>query len=236
MRRIAFFFLHGAAALFISTLTLTDVPAASAGPAPQDKEEVKENIFYKWAFVARMGTGEGRHVLPITRDTTLRSGEEVKLFVHLLRKCYVYVVHRSPGGEIRLLFPYSMESENELEKNYYVPKGRGWFVLDKNTGPETYYILASAERLTGLENSLRSYAATSGDEAKKTAASVVNEIKEVKKRYRTFATLAERPISIAGNVRGTRSLTDVDRIDIATLATEVSAHNFYSKTITIDHK
>jgi hypothetical protein len=55
----------------------------------------------------------------------------------------------------------------------------------------------------------------------------VSEIREVKKRYRQFATLAERPVPIAGNLRGP---------DIGDLAVEITAQNFYSKTFTIEHR
>ena len=68
-------------------------------------------------------------------------------------------------------------------------------------------------------------------------AAIVGEIKDIKKKHRTYAAVAERPISIAGNVRGTASPSvDIDRIDVATLATEISTTKFYSKTITIEHK
>jgi len=198
------------------------------------------NVQYNWAFVARAGSAGHRSIGIVARDTALKSGDQFKMFVSLSKPAYVYVVHKSSNNAISLLFPYGPEmfqKEYAVDKNYYIPKGRDWFVLDKNTGPETFYVLASSERLTALENLLVEYA--QADSVKKTdvASRVMNEIKETKKRFRTFVTLAERPISIAGNVRGeTSKAVDPDRIDIATLATEISANNFFSKTITIDHK
>jgi len=198
------------------------------------------NVQYNWAFVARAGSGGHRSLGNVTRDTAMKSGDQFKMFVSLSKTAYVYVVHKSSNDAISLLFPYGPEmfqKEYALDKNYYIPKGRDWFVLDKNTGTETFYVLASSERLTGLEKIIGEYA--QADSAKKldVASRVINEIKETKKRFRTFVTLAERPISIAGNVRGGASKEiDPDRIDIATLATEISANNFFSKTITIDHK
>jgi hypothetical protein len=200
-------------------------------------DDKKENVNYKWTFAAKVGQGDSRKLVTVSRDTILRSGDQIKLFVNLQRKSYVYVIHRSPSNELTLLFPYSLESQSEMEKNYYIPKGRDWFTLDKNAGEETYYILAASERLTELEDVLRSYTVAQPEKKKDLAVNVVNSVKEIKKRFRTFATLAERPISIAGNVRGTKTGSiDIDRVDIATLATEISANNFYSKTITVDHK
>jgi Domain of unknown function (DUF4384) len=198
------------------------------------------NVHYNWAFVARSGAAGHRALGIVMGDTTLKSGDQFKMFVNLAKTAFVYVVHKSSNNAISLLFPYGPEmfqKEYSLDKNYYIPKGRDWFALDKNTGTETFYVLASSERLTGLENLLAEYA--QADSAKKgvVAARVVDEIKETKKRFRTFVTLAERPISIAGNVRGEGAkAVDPDRVDIATLATEISANNFFSKTITIDHK
>lgn len=205
------------------------------------QEAVPEsNVHYNWAFVARSG-GTGHHVLGVvTQDTTLKSGDQFKMFVNLSKMSFVYVVLKSSNNALSLLFPYEpamFQKDYRLDKNYYIPKGRDWLTLDKNTGTETIYVLASSERLTGLENLLAAYAQADSANKSNAASRVINEIKETKKHFRTFITLAERPINIAGNVRGEKPKeVDPDRIDIATLATEISANNFFSKTITIDHK
>ncbi len=200
-------------------------------------EDPEENINYKWSFVAKVGTEKNRTIAMVTRDTSLRTGDEFKMLVNLQKKCYVYVVHKSSSDVLSVLFPYSFDTDPELDKNYYLPKGRSWFKLDKDAGTETFYILASFERLTDLEQRLITYTNTSADQQKDLAAIVVAEIKEIKKKYRTYHTLANRPISIAGNVRGTKTEpVSIDKFDVATLATEISANNFYSKTITIEHK
>ncbi len=198
------------------------------------------NVQYTWAFVARAGEAGHRHIGVITKDTALKSGDEFKVFVNLTKNCFVYIIHKNSDGQLALLFPYDtsmFRNEYSVDKNYYVPKGRQWFTLDKNQGTETFYVFASSERLTALETSLHGYFVSETGKKADAAAVVVNEMKETKKRFRTFSTIAERPITIAGNVRGeqTRSI-DPDRIDIATLATEISANNFFAKTITIDHK
>jgi len=205
--------------------------------AAMQDNDTEENVNYKWSFIAKVGTGDERMLATIAHDTVLHSGEEFKMMVNLQKKSYFYVIHKSSTNELSMLYPYSFGAPMELEKNFYIPKGRSWFKLDKNTGDETFYILASMERLTDLENKLSQYTDAAQDKKKDLVAGIVTEIKEIKKKYRTYSTIAERPISIAGNVRGTKSgSVDIDRIDIATLATEISANNFYSKTITIEHK
>jgi hypothetical protein len=205
--------------------------------AAMQNTDTNENINYQWSFIAKVGNGDQRRLSTISRDTILHSGEEFKMMVNLQKKSFVYVIYKNSTNDISILFPYSFDSQLELEKNFYIPKGRSWFKLDKNTGDETFYILASQERLVELENKLSQYTSADQEKKKDLAAGIVTEIKDIKKKYRTYSTLAERPISIAGNVRGTKSgSVDIDRVDISTLATEISANNFYSKTITIEHK
>jgi len=221
--------------LYVLLLFLGMSSTGYAQDAPSDN-----NIRYNWAFVARSGNAGSRRIGVVTKDTSMKSGDEFKLFVNLVKPAFVYVIHKSPTNELSLLFPYdstTFEKDYKLDKNYYIPKGREWFRLDKNSGTETFYVLASSERLTGLENDLRTYFISAANNKADAANFVVNEIKDIKKKFRTFATIAERPISIAGNVRGEKqSAADPDRIDIAQLASEVLANNFFSKTISIDHK
>ena len=225
--------------IVLRALLLIVLPGTASFIVAQDAAP-KENVEYKWAFVARGGEAGKRHIGIVTRDTSMMTGDEFKLFVNLVKPSYVYVVHKSSRNEVTLLFPYDLgmfEKELKLDKNYYIPKGRDWFKLDKNDGTETFYILASSERLTDLEKNLQSFLSATAEKKSDAAVLVVSEIKDIKKRFRTFSTIAERPISIAGNVRGEQHAPiDPDRVDVATLATEISANNFFTKTITIDHK
>lgn len=215
--------------LFLITLLCAAVGVANAQNA--------ENVSFKWAFGAL--TGPAKTFVPITRDTTLRSGDEVKMLVELVRECYVYVVYEGPNGELSLLFPYDLKqfsADYATGKNYYIPKGRNWLTFDKTTGKEKFYLLASNERLTQLEALLGSY--QTADKASKSDAGskVVAEIRDVRKRFRTFTTLAEKPVTIGGNVRGVGETSAAKRPDVADIATAITASNFYAKTFTIDHR
>ncbi|MEX1140594.1 MAG: DUF4384 domain-containing protein [Bacteroidota bacterium] len=204
------------------------------GFSPQDN---KENVAFRWAFGALVG--KSKNLVPITRDTTLASGDEMKMVVELRRECYVYVIHHSPQGEIGLLFPESFgqfAGDYKQGKNYYVPKGRTWFELDKNTGKETFYLLAASERLIELEALIGEYQSAAAEKKTDLAKQIVAEIRDMKRKFRTFTTLAERPVTIGGNIRGVDEADKAKRPDVSVLATEISASNFYSKTFTIDHK
>ncbi len=217
----------------LATLVLSLSLAVLTAGAQSD-----ENIAFQWAFGAV--TGEKQEFVSITRDTTLRTGDDIKMLVNLQRNCYVYVIHSGPSDDITLLFPYSLDQFDKdyaVNKNYYIPIGRRWITFDKTTGKEKFYLLAANERLTDLERLIASY--EKGDAAKKETVSkqIASEIRNVKRRFRNFTTLAEKPVTIGGNIRGVGEEEVTERRpDVANIATLISASNFYGKTITIDHR
>ena len=196
-----------------------------------------ENVSFKWGFGAL--TGPAKTFVPISRDTMLRSGDELKMYVELVRECYVYVIYEGPKGELSLFFPYSFQqfaTDYEVGKNYYVPKGRTWLTFDKTTGKEKFYVLAANVRLTQLEALIGSYQSADKDKKPAIAASVISEIRDVRKQFRSFSTLAEKPVTIGGNIRGVGEAEVARRPDVSTIATAITANNFYAKTFTIDHR
>lgn len=211
------------------------------GPPPTATvfQQETENVGFKWAFGAMVGSGKDRKFVSVTRDTALNSGDEIKMCVELTKDCYVYLIHSGSKGEVNLLFPYDLKDLNAgypKGKNFYYPKGRSWSELDKNVGRETFYVLAASERLIELEALLGNYMSAEDSKKSPIAEQIIAEIRTVKKRFRTFTTLAEKPITIGGNVRSLEKAEEAKRPDVSTIATQVSANNFYSKTFTIDHK
>jgi hypothetical protein len=210
--------------IFVSVMLM---PLAGSGSAAAQEEA---NVNFRWAFGALIGGENPPRLIAITQDTTLKTGDQLKMLVELRKPCFVYVIHHGPQGEVHWLFPVStqqFEADYQTAKRYDIPPGDAWFKLDEQVGRETFYLLASAERLTDLETLLSTYATASHSEQSQVATNIVSEIREVKKRYRQFATLAERPVPIAGNLRGP---------DIGDLVVEITAQNFYSKTFTIEHR
>ena len=211
-----------------------------ADPLPAETpayQQDQSNIGFEWAFGALVG--KDNVFVPITRDTVLKSGEEIKMMVKLTKDCFVYLIHYGSKGEIDLLFPYEFrqfQKDYEIGKNYYIPKGRTWNSLDKNIGKEVFFLIASTERLLDIEAKVGDY--LSADTAKKSALAenLVSEIRNVRKRYATFATIAEKPLTIGGNIRAIAKTEETKRPDVADIATQITANNFYSKTFTIDHQ
>lgn len=201
------------------------------------QQGVEENVSFVWGFGALVG--KEKKFVPITRDTALKTGDEIKMVVELKKECYIYLVHHNSKGEITLLFPEDVRQfsgDYKVGKNYYVPKGKGWFELDKSTGMETFYLLGSSERLLELEALIGDYQSAKKEDKSPEADQILTEIRSVKRKFRTFTTLAERPVTIGGNIRGVEKAELAKRPDVTTIATEIKANNFYSKTFTIDHQ
>jgi hypothetical protein len=224
----------------MSTVFLITLVVLTVGFTPPDSvtfngpQDDAANVGFRWGFGAIVGQPGSKRLVPITRDTVLKSGDEIKMVVQLTKPCFVYVVYVGSKGELSLLFPYEFSqftTDYKVGKNYYVPRSAPWFRLDENKGKETFYLLASSERLTVLENLVTQYYDADDSKKPQVAQQVISEIRDARRRFRNFTTLAERPIAIGGNVRGREQ-----RPDVASIATEISATNFYGKTFTIDHQ
>lgn len=197
-----------------------------SGPASVESQD-EANIGFRWAFVALVDAGSVRQQIPITQDTTLKTGDQLKMSVELRTPCFVYVIYHGAQGEVRQLFPYDTQqfaTDYQASKKYDIPPGEAWFRLNDQVGRETFYLLASVQRLTELETLLEAYAAAPSAEQPPLATTIVAEIRDLRRRYRQLAAPAERPAPIAGNMR-----EDVQ-------ALEIKASNFYSKTFTIEHR
>lgn len=212
------------------------------GPRPVTAEqqiEQEANVRFLWAFGAiKKGEGELK-LIPIARDTALKSGDQIKFFVKLERGCFVYLIYHSSQGEVSVLFPYRFEQLSrgyQTPAQYYVPQGNEWFELDEHVGQEAFYLLASAKRLNELEALINKY--ETADPAKKPelVEKILIEIRKLRKAHRKFKSYAEKPVTIMGHLRGSEKVEAEGTPDVANLAFEISAKNFYSRTFTIDHQ
>ena len=226
--------------LFLAGLFLLPVHSkAQPNTPPAAIQPDVPNIDFLWSFGALIGSD--KNLVSISHDTTLKSGEEIKMMVQLNKESFIYVLHYDSQGGIDLLFPYELSQfqsdDYTLQKNYYIRKGRTWMVLDKNPGKEVFFVIASVERQLDLERKITE-CLTAPDDAKKQslADNVVTEIRNLRKQYTSFTALAEKPIPIGGNIRDIKNTQETRKIDVADIAIDIMAKNFYSKTITIDHQ
>jgi len=192
------------------------------------------NINFHWAFCSLIKTAAGPEIGIINRDKILRSGDKIKFFIKMENNCFVYLIYKTSLGELKVLFPYRFDlsgNKHKFAKNNYIPQGNLWFELDEKTGFEKFYLLASANQLNNLENLLNEYQSSDSKARANLTNEIISEIKRLRKKHKKCQSAAERPISIAGTVRGNGS-----NHDVASTAVEISASQFYSRTFTIEHR
>src|SRR5262249_21760570 len=155
------------------------------------------------------------------------TGDQLKMFVELRKPCFVYVFHHGAQGEVQLLFPYNIQqltADYQPDKLYEIPPADGWFRLNEQVGRETFYIVASAQRLLDLEKLVDAYTPAKPAEQPQVATTIVTELRNLIKQHRSSMPPG-RPVPIAGNMRDPQGIEGL----------EITAANFYSKTFTIEH-
>jgi hypothetical protein len=207
-----------------TVLGLSLLPPGLPGTVRAQAQEA-DNVNFLWAFEALVAEGYVTKQVPIREDMTLKTGDQLRMFVELRKPCFVYVIHHGAQGEVQLLFPYNIQQftvDYQPAKLYGIPPADGWFRLNEQAGRETFYLVASAQRLLDLEKLLDTYAAAQPAEQPQVATNVLTELRNLIKQHRSSVPPG-RPVPIAGNMRG--------RIE----GLEITASNFYSKTFTIEH-
>lgn len=197
-----------------------------------------QSIRFAWAFGARIQEGQRQRIIPVTDSLSIQTGDALKFFLLPKTRCVVYLIHHGPRGEIAQLFPDPQkEAPQHLQPSrpYLIPPGRDWFVLDKVRGVETFYLLVSAVRLSGLESLLEAYRAAPAPDKAGLARKILMKIELLKRHFPDPAAAAQRPAQIGGSIRGTAP-PKAGRASVADLAVEITADTLYSRTYTIDHR
>jgi hypothetical protein len=211
-------------------------PAMSAEPAGGKESD---EIIFQWAFCTLRKADNGQRLDVIARDTTLKTGDQIKFFMKLESPIYFYLIYQSSQRELSVLYPARfkhLDGKDSRPVKQYIPEGDQWFELDEYSGKEKFFLLASSIRLLDLEALINRY--ESADKAKKTglADKITSEIRNLRKRHLRFKTYAEKPVTIIGNLRGAEQSESVHSKDIADYAVEISTTTFFSRTYTIDHQ
>jgi hypothetical protein len=172
----------------------------SAGPQQQNQGD-QEDICFLWAFGRLTKGGQEHDFAPVKRDMIMKSGDRLGMFVELKKKCFVYVIHRSTEGKIKMLLPYDLkefDAEIQTSKPYFIPRDDKLLELDEQVGLETFFLLASAQRLHSLRTLIKDYHFADGTKKTEFAEKLLSEIRELRWKYRTFKTFAERPRKLLG--------------------------------------
>lgn len=209
--------------LLIVALTLPALAPAAHG------EEVK----LRWAFGAMAGPADSRKYLSITDDITLRTGDEIQMFLSPISPCFVYVLHEDPAGGMTVLFPGTLSAFPPgygAGKRFYVPAETVWLQLDSTTGVERIYLVVSPQRLTQLEALLQRAGGAGDTKARRNQ--VVAELARLTKQ--SSRQWSERPVTIGGQVRGVPAKPVYP--NIADYAVEITSPGFFSRVFVIEHR
>jgi len=226
--------------VFISLIISFWPGTPQTGEAKNKKPKHEDQaICFSWAFGVLQKSDEGRQLMPVKDKVDLKSGDKFKMLLGLQKDGYLYLIHQGPQGEISLLFPYDLKKLGTMYETgiwYFIPEWDAWFILDQNPGIETFYLLGSTRRLSGLEDLIKKYEATPIKERDPLAKQILSRIHELQWQNRQFKSVAERPVPIVGSVRGVDETSNQFIKDLASIAVEISANNFFSRTFTIVHK
>ena len=206
----------------IVVLSLT-IPGLSGTASAQASDE--NNVSFVWAFEALVAEGNVTKQVPIKEDIKLKTGDQLKMFVELRKLCFVYVIHHGARGEIQRLFPYDIQqftTDYQTSKIYEIPPNDAWFRINEQAGLETFYLVASAQRLTDLEQLLATYTAAPSAEQPLAATNILAELRNLLKQHRA-SMKPGRPVPIAGNMR--KGIEGV----------EITMPQLYIETFTIEH-
>jgi hypothetical protein len=205
----------------------------------QAKLEEDKGVNFLWAFVVLKKMSHGSQFIAITRDTVLKTGDQLKMLVKLNKNCFVYVFYHSSQGELHMLFPYNLSqfsNDYEVSKNYYIPQGDFVLELDENVGKEKIYLIASAQRIQELENLYSFYKSVEDPKKPEFIENIIHEIRQLRKRHKKFTTEAERPVASIGPIRAHIIREETEFSNLEKIAVEFAANIFFAKTFTIEHK
>ena len=207
-----------------------------AAPGSQKKSNGPRLL---WAFGAIRASSNPPKVEPVRTKMVLSSGDKLKMMIQLRRKCFVYLIHRDSQGNFAMLFPYSLkqfDTDYQTARNYYAPKGEAWFQLDSRTGNETFYLIASDQRLLDIEYTYEKYASSEESKKQNLAGQMLSELNMITETHLASSEGVEKLADKESVLRGFERATGADPTDIVALAREISFDNIYSETFVVDHR
>jgi uncharacterized protein DUF4384 len=138
----------------------TGIYPRSVGPEP---------VAVDVAMVRQKQTAKGKEVVLMNDGEVLKdggankeAGDRFKIVVRTNCDCYLYITSIDGSGWAEPVFPVKdgkTPNPVKQDQEYAFPEGPQWFSLDQVKGIETFYVVASANRRTDLEESMAALAA-----------------------------------------------------------------------------
>ena len=198
-----------------------------------------KKIVFQWAFCTLRKADGDQNPKIAARKTVLKSGDKIKFFVKRKSPCHLYLIHQNSQHRLKLLHPLrfkpAVDQDTWFDKQY-IPDGNQWYELDEHTGMEKFYLLASIQPLSDLENMFKQYRDADKADQLDLADQITGEIQNLRKRHLKFKTYSEKPVSHPGKSGSRDKAMPVHTKDIGDYAVEISTTIFFSRTYTIDHR
>lgn len=126
--------------------------SVEAGAVAVDVAMVKQRHTDTGKEVVLMSDGE------VMKDggATKESGDRFKIVVRTNCDCYLYILSIDGSGWAEPVFPAqdsTIPNPVKKDQEYAFPEAGHWYTLDQVKGIETFYVVASANRRTDLEES-----------------------------------------------------------------------------------
>ena len=142
-------------------------PYGGAGIYPRSVDP--QTVTVDVAMVRQKKTAKGKEVVLMNDGEVLKdggankeAGDRFKIVVRTNCDCYLYITSIDGSGWAEPVFPLKdSQTQNPVKKDqeYAFPEGPNWYTLDQIKGIETFYVVASGNRRTDLEESMAVLAA-----------------------------------------------------------------------------
>ncbi len=191
---------------------------------------------FSLAAIAKVIKAGRSQIIPLSDNIVLQASSLIKFYLEMESEGYLYLFHDGSRGELVRLFPQDSQSAIVLKYTpVYVPEADSWIELDSNTGNETFHLIVSAVRLDRLEILYNQHVILKEkSQINKSTKAILDEIKSLR-RFNLEGS-AEKPIRLAGKLRGNSSNGSITPAVFRNFASEISTTGTYVKSVTIDHR
>ena len=207
--------------------------ATMAAPA---QESAPDAIDIRWVMAGMETDAEPARYFNVPSKARLRTGDKLKMYLETRRRCFFYLFHQGPDGQVTLLYPSELPTEGLAGGTRLTsPLNNQWFELDSQTGTESFHVLVSPTPLRTLETLYADYRKHGNDKGA-SASRLLSAIGRLRHPSRPLTSGAERPLSIGGTIRGApgqESMTTANRLE--QLAEAISAPHVFCRTYTVEH-
>lgn len=201
--------------------------AHSVFPDDNDAEAQEKRLVLEYGFIHTSRGNDEQNLLSVD-SPVVGSGDKLQIVVKPHAPLHLYIYLIDSQNELYVLFPSTGEktSTSLVENTTYIPGRNQTFVLDNHPGTETFYLLASLDRLADLENATAEFCKRKTIKARQR---LLDSIIEARREYSSFRVQPQKAESVAGTIR-TRNLGEIPSAVI------VQEEQFYAKTIRLKHQ